>query len=328
MSINSHKDRIKMVLSGEKPDHVPVALWRHFPVDDQNPKQLAESTLAFQREFDFDLIKVTPASSFCIKDWGAQDRWEGNPEGTREYTHWVIQQPEDWEKLTPLDSHIGFLGNQLDCLRTVIREVGKTTPVVQTIFNPLSQAKNLCGMPILLDHLRNFPEKIQVGLEIIAKTTVRFVEACIESGADGIFLAVQHASSSLLSREEYQRWGLSDDLAILRSAKDGWLNILHLHGKHIYFDLAKQYPAQIINWHDRETAADLSQGHRETGKTVCGGWRQWETLVLGDEQRVEEEARDAIAQLREKNLILGTGCVTPITASRTCLKAASRQRSL
>jgi uroporphyrinogen decarboxylase len=307
---------------------VPVALWRHFPVDDQNPGQLAESTLAFQREYDLDLIKVTPASSFCLKDWGVQDRWTGNPEGTREYTHWVIRHPEDWEKISLLDPHAGFLGKQLDCLKTIIGEARKTTPVIQTIFNPLAQAKNLCGAHILLDHVRNHPEKIRKGLEIITQTTIRFVEACMDYGVDGIFLAVQHAASSILSRDEYQRWGFHDDLAILYAAREAWLNILHLHGKNVYFDLAKQYPAHIVNWHDRETDPNLSQGHKETGKAVCGGWRQWETMVLGDDQKVEEEAMDAVAQLQGQHLVLGTGCVTPITASRTCLKAASRRREI
>ena len=30
-------------------------------------------------QYDFDLVKVTPASSFCLRDWGAEDRWTGNP---------------------------------------------------------------------------------------------------------------------------------------------------------------------------------------------------------------------------------------------------------
>ena len=67
-------------------DRAPVALWRHFPVDDQGPETLAAATLDFQHSYDFDLVKVTPASSFSIKDWGAEDAWEGSTEGTRRYT--------------------------------------------------------------------------------------------------------------------------------------------------------------------------------------------------------------------------------------------------
>ena len=70
---------------GDIPDRTPIALWRHFPIDDQTPDGLAAAIIDFQRTYDFDLVKVTPASSYCLKDWGADDEWRGNTEGTREY---------------------------------------------------------------------------------------------------------------------------------------------------------------------------------------------------------------------------------------------------
>ena len=33
----------------------------------------------------------------------------------------------------------------LECLSLLVKELGPDTPVIQTIFNPLSQAKNLAG---------------------------------------------------------------------------------------------------------------------------------------------------------------------------------------
>jgi uroporphyrinogen decarboxylase len=63
---HSHRTRLETCLSGVRPDRTPVALWRHFPVDDQIPAGLAAATIDFQRTFDFDLVKVTPASSFCL----------------------------------------------------------------------------------------------------------------------------------------------------------------------------------------------------------------------------------------------------------------------
>ena len=148
----THRKRLETCLSNMHPDRVPVALWRHFPVDDQNPVSLARATLAFQKEFDFDLVKVSPASSFCIKDWGAMDKWNGASEGTRDYIGRVIQEPEDWERLNVLDPQNGTLGAQLECLKILIKELGPDTPIIQTIFNPLSQAKNLVGKDNLLTH--------------------------------------------------------------------------------------------------------------------------------------------------------------------------------
>jgi len=105
----SHHERMQALIANQPIDRTPVALWRHFPMDDQDPEMLAAATLDFQSRYDFDLIKVTPASSFCLKDWGAEDRWEGNPEGTRRYSRHVIQSPGDWEKLILIKPEAKFL---------------------------------------------------------------------------------------------------------------------------------------------------------------------------------------------------------------------------
>ena len=35
--MTTHRERIQAALQGELIDRAPVALWRHFPVDDQGP---------------------------------------------------------------------------------------------------------------------------------------------------------------------------------------------------------------------------------------------------------------------------------------------------
>ena len=106
----SHRGRLEACISGGNPDRPPIALWRHFPVDDQTPDGLAAATIAFQKDYDFDLVKVTPASSFCLRDWGVEDEWRGATEGTREYTRRRIKNPEDWLQLEGLDPYKGYLG--------------------------------------------------------------------------------------------------------------------------------------------------------------------------------------------------------------------------
>jgi len=57
---------------------------------------------------------------------------------------------------------------------------------------------------------------------------------------------------------------------------------------------------------------------------VCGGWEQWETIVRGTPARVGDQAQEAVAQMRGRNLVLGTGCVAPAISPRANLLAASR----
>ena len=320
--MTTHRERIQACLKGEKPDRTPVALWRHFPVDDQNPELLAASTLHFQNTYDFDIVKVTPASSFAVKGWGVEDQWMGDSEGSRRYTKRVINQPGDWEKLTMLDPTSTHLAGQLACLRLIRQDLSPETPLIQTIFNPLSQAKNLAGNDLLLTHFREHPEAVMKGLETIAKTTAKFIEAVCDIGVDGIFYAVQHAQASLLSLDEYQSYGLPYDQQVLEPTKDLWCNMLHLHGRDVYFSLLRFYDFQIVNWHDRETYPSLAEAHSLCRGALCGGLRQ-DTLVFEDQAKVKEEAADAIQQTKGRRFILGTGCVVPITASHGNLVAAS-----
>lgn len=318
----THKERIQAAMQGEILDHPPVALWRHFPVDDQSPQLLAEAQLHYQQEYDFDLMKATPASSFCLKDWGVDDEWVGDTEGTRRYTKRVIRDPRDWESLPLLEPTAPRLAGQLECLRLIRAKLSPDTPLLQTIFSPLAQAKNLAGNDLLLEHLRHHPGAVMKGLKIISETTRRFIEAARATGIDGIFYAVQHAQRQLLSFEEYKVFGLIFDRETIEPAQDLWCNMLHLHGQEIHFQLANELPFQIVNWHDRETYPSLTEAQSLFRGVVCGGMRQ-DTLVYRDQTEVQKEAADAIQQTGGKRFLLGTGCVVPVIAPHGNILAAT-----
>ncbi len=320
----THRQRLEACVSGGALDRPPVALWRHFPVDDQSPEDLAAAALDFQRVYDFDLVKVTPASSFCLKDWGVDDEWRGATEGTRDYTQRAIFAPEDWARLPALDPASGHLGSQLDCLRRLAGELGPETPIIQTVFSPLSQAKNLIGRDDLLVHMRRHPDAVHAGLKIIAETTRRFIEAARQTGIAGVFYAVQHAQHGLLSEAEYKVFGKPYDLEVLSPARDLWLNLLHLHGENVMFELFADYPVSVINWHDRDTRPTLHEAQQMFGGVVCGGLQRERTMVLGTPASVTAEALDAIQSTHGQRFILGTGCVLPTIAPRANILAARR----
>jgi uroporphyrinogen decarboxylase len=322
--MTTHRERIETTLQGKKPDRTPIALWRHFPIDDQTPETLAAATLNFQQAYDFDIVKVTPASSFAVRDWGVEDKWTGHTEGTRQYTKRVIHEPQDWESLPVLDPTTApHLSAQLACLRLIRQDLSPDTPLLQTVFSPLAQAKNLAGSETLIAHIRQHPEAVLKGLETIAKTTRKFIEASMETGIDGIFYAIQHAQASLLSLEEYKTYGVDRDQYVLEPTNDLWCNMLHLHGKDVYFSLIRLLNFQIVNWHDRETYPALSEAHDLFKGIMCGGLRQ-DTLVYEDQARVMKEAADAIQQTKGQRFIMGTGCVVPVIASHGNLLAARK----
>ena len=102
-------ERLANTFAGEPTDRVPVALWRHWPGDDQRAADLAQSTVEFQRTYDWDFVKVTPASAFSVTDYGVQDEWRGNLEGTRTITKRAVNRSLEWTELRTLDPARGAL---------------------------------------------------------------------------------------------------------------------------------------------------------------------------------------------------------------------------
>lgn len=316
----SKRERLEAAIAQEVTDRPPVALWRHFPVDDQSAVGLARSVANFQGQYDFDFIKVTPSSSYCLIDWGVTDEWTGHTEGTREYTGRVVNEISDWAELSELDPFQGSLGEQLKCLKELREIVGAEVPIIQTIFNPLSQAKNLVGQDRLMQHLHKDPAQVEQGLKTIARSTQAFVAAAQEVGVDGIFYAIQHASYRFFDLQAYERFGRKYDLQILEVAEASWLNVLHLHGEAIMFDLASDYPVQVVNWHDREVEPSLRAGRERIAGAVCGGVSR-QILELGTPNEIREQAREALVSLDGQGVVLGTGCVSSTITPRTNIES-------
>ena len=309
----SKRDRLVAAIRGEEIDRPLVALWRHFPTDDLDSEQLALSAVAFQTHYDWDFLKLTPSSSYGVEGWGCRVVYRGHPEGTSEYVARPVAEPRDWARLDVLDPRSGALGLQLEAIRRVRELAGPDIPLLETVFNPLAQAKNLIGDGLELVHMRRHRGELQHALEVITETTVRFVQAALEAGADGIFYALQHASAALLSESEYRDVCRPLDIRILEAAQDATFNLLHLHGLNTYFDLVADYPAHGLNWHDRDTGPSLAEGARRFPGLVVGGLSQRD-MVEGTPQTVRHIAGEAIAQMGGRRVCLSTGCVLPTVA--------------
>jgi uroporphyrinogen decarboxylase len=316
MSKWSKRKRLEAMINGDKVDRPPVTLWRHWPGDDQDAASLAAAHLRWQKDYDWDLIKVSPSSSYCLVDWGVKDKWEGAAEGTRTYLDRLIQKPEDWGRLEVLDPNEGMLATQMEALQLVANDFKEEVPFLATIFSPLAQAKNLAGQERALTHMRGHPDAFHKGLETITRSILRTIRAAKKRDISGIFYAVQHARYNLLSPSEYQTFGRPYDEQILAAVSDLWLNMVHIHGeKDIMFDLVADYPVQVANWHDRDTGFPLSEGLEEFSGAVCGGVSRWSLLQDSPDEALRE-AQNALDQTGGRRHMLGVGCVimtnTPI----------------
>ncbi len=315
------RERVLAAISGKAVDRVPIALWRHFPGDDQRAESLAAAHAHFQKKYQWDFLKVTPASGYYGDDWGLHAGYKPNREGTRHYTDRPIKKPADWGRLKSLDVTGGIYGRELHALR-LIRSALPDTLILSTVFSPLTVAGTLSGPEASLRYLREDPDDLHRGLEIITDVTARFASETLASGADGIFFATAAATTEYLSVEGYEEFGRPYDLRVLEAAAGGQLRILHIHGMGIMFDQLTDYPVDAINWHDRRTSPTLAEARHRFSGCLAGGVNEWDTLSSGTLDRITAEVRDAVAQSGGTRHIMAAGCVIPIDITEDRIRAA------
>jgi uroporphyrinogen decarboxylase len=316
-------ERIAAALKGETADRSPVGFWRHWPGDDQQANTLADAALNFQKRWDLDFIKLPVSSTYSVSDWGVKHEYQGSPNGDRAYLERAVRNPKDWSKIKPLDIEKGTYGRTLKALRSVLKQRDKDTPVIVTMFNPLSVAFYLAGDETCLIHMRTEAKILATALEAIIETEVGFAKEAISSGADGIFFSAKQACFEDMSENEYLRFGKPGDLKVLKAASKGWFNVLHLHGRHPMLSQLADYPAQALNWHDRTTSS-LSEVGKLFKGGLMGGVEQYKVLHFGKPADVEAQVADAMRQMKGKRLIVSPGCTYPVTVPQMNL-AALRQ---
>lgn len=327
MAEMTKRERVAAALAGRQVDRPPVAFWRHWPIDDQDPESLTRATLDYQHYFDFDFIKLTPSHTFCVADYGVVHEYRGRDVGDRTRTVPVIKRPEDWDRIEPLDLRRGAFGRQLQCLRMVVERKDPDTPLIQTVFNPIGMARYLAtDEQLYLVHLRQHPDRVLHALAALAQTCAAFAAAAVREGADGIFMSTAAASFDAMSREEHDRFARPFDLQVLRAANEnsGWFNVLHLHGQFPMFAELADYPVPAVNWHDRAAGPSLAEAMRIFPGALAAGVEQWVTLHFGTPAEVEAQVLDAIAQTGGRRLIVAAGCTYPLTVPEGNLLAARR----
>jgi len=321
MSKMTHWDRVRAAVRGEKTDHTPISLWRHWPTHEETVLGLASVSIRWQKEYDWDMVKFTPRGTYGVEDWGAKRSYVPNVGGVQSVAKPGITEPDQWEGLPHLNIASGCLGDQLKALELTIAELGDQAPVLMTVFNPLTTAFKLAGNR-MYTHLRLYPEKLKAGLDVITDTMIRFSQASIKAGANGIFFATQSDSYQILNEQEYREFGETYDRKYLEALRDeAEFLMLHAHGHDIMFDLLATYPIDAINWHDRAAGPSLKAAASRFSGLLVGGVDEWGTLQTGSPAEIKSELDEAIEQTGGRRLMLGPGCVIPIITSPDSIRA-------
>jgi uroporphyrinogen decarboxylase len=285
------------------------ACWRHFYLSEQQPEDLAEAVVDYQRRFSWDLLVVPLRHTFYGESWGNEYVYGDDEETVPSQMTTRIVRPESFLDLEILDPEDAFMGEQLTCLRHVHRKLGRGVPYLPLIRSPLAVADMLIGDPTRTLHMmRDHREEFRRGLEAVASSVASFAALCIRSGgAPGIFLYEPPiATADLLSPEEFEDFCRPYDMIVLESVMSATLNALYVPGAGCLLDAVLDYPVQLIGWDSHlpgnPAIADVLS---RTDKTVLGGLNPDGAILEGDVDKVRAEAEAALEAAGGSRLILG-----------------------
>ncbi|HYM70641.1 MAG TPA: uroporphyrinogen decarboxylase family protein, partial [bacterium] len=166
----------------------------------------------------------------------------------------------------------------------------------------------------LLDLVRSHPVEAHRALAAIRDTLIGYTRLALENGADGIFLAIKAASADQMTRSEYSEFGLPYDRDVLAAAAPGWVNMLHLCGPRLYFDVADDLPTPLINWALEAGNPGLAAGRDRTNRAVIGGVSAKPRIREMSPQDLTAEVTAALDDTQGVRVMIGPGCsISPDT---------------
>jgi len=308
----SPRERIEIIIEGEKPDRFAASLWRHFFHLESSAEKMAEAMIEYQKRYNWDFMKINPRASFHTEDWGNQFEWSSDEYSKHKHTRYAVNNPEDWDKIDVLPTTAPVLDGHLKAINLIRKKCGPDLPLLMTVFNPVGIARRLVGnRDRFLKQLKTYPEKVSGAIERITKTFESYVAEIRNAGADGIFFAtLDIACAEAMPCEQYNSFCRPYDLRILKAAGDDALNLLHVCAGNNYLKELSDYPARLVNWNSCDpTNINLEDSFGFLGgKTAVGGLDDTGWLLHGSPAEVKREMDKIKERTAGKRFIFGPGC--------------------
>ncbi len=293
--INKREAVLKMLDPSVKQDYVPAGFFIHFDKNSKWGQAAINKHLEFFNKTDMDIVKIQYESSFPVLS--------------------EIKKPTDWKKM-PLYGK-DFYSKQLEVVKGLVEKMRNDAIIIVTLYSPFMCAGHTTSDEIITEHLKQDPESVKAGLEIITKSLTLFARECLKLGVDGFYLCTQGAESHRFENQEiFKKYIKPFDLALFNEIHDYCnFNILHICDHHgDYDDLAvfKDYPGHVVNCSSKIGTENIPmQKLYETfNRPFMGGMNKRGIMVEGTKVQIEAKVKETLDNAPEK-FMLGASCTLP-----------------
>jgi len=293
--MNKRELMLSLLDENKKQDYIPAGFFLHFDPIYQQGQAAVDKHLEFFRYTDMDFVKIQYETIF--------------PHNSE------IKTPDDWDKM-PLYKR-DFFDNQLSIVDGLVRAAQGEALVIMTLYSPFMCAAHATSSDMITGHMKEAPEKVIKGMEIVTDSLMLFVKECIDLGVDGFYTSTQGGETNRLGDSAiFKQCVKPFDLALMAEINRNCIfNILHVcdyHGSYSNFDMFLDYPGHIVNCNPELESGALTgrEISHMFGRPFMGGLDRKGIIVTGSEAEITDAVLDVLKEAPQK-FILAADCTLP-----------------
>lgn len=307
------KERVLAVLRGEAVDRIPAGFWLHFPEQNFYGDSSVQAHLDFFRETDSDIHKIMNENLVPCEI--------------------PIKRAADWKNLKPFTRQSPFIVEQVEIIKRILDQTGGEGLTLATIHGIVASAWHArggsagyeTGSNLLAAHLREDPQAVSYGWQILSDGLAILTEECLKAGADGIYYAALGGEKYLFTEEEFERYVKPHDLKVWDVAKErSDCNVLHICKDRLDLARYKDYPCDIVNWGVYAENPSLEEGGQIfPDQVLLGGLDDRAgVLVDGTDEEICRAVKSILHRMEGRRFILGADCTLPTEISYQRIRTA------
>jgi uroporphyrinogen decarboxylase len=305
MTMNKRDALLNLINSSTPPDYVPAAFFLQFDPAHHQGQPAIDKHLEFFRATGMDFVKI---------------QYEQTPTPLP-----TIRKPEDWAS-APLYIDADFEPT-LQVVEGLVKAAKAEALVIMTVYSPFMWAGQLAAADVVVTHLKEKPEAVKQGLEILTENVLTLVRACKRAGVDGFYVSTQGGEAfRFKGTDVFQKYIKPTDLAVWAEIKGGPFNILHVcdyNGGYDDLTPFPDYPGQVVSCSLKvgERTMSPKEASKLFGRPFMGGLERKGTIATGSPEAIRRAATEVLAEAPER-FILAADCTVPSETPWDHLKAA------
>ena len=307
MAIDKRAAVLSLLDADRKQEYTPAAFFLHFDPSCHRGQAAVDKHLEYFHYTGMDVVKIQYENAFPHLP--------------------QIARPADWAKM-PLYGK-DFYAEQLKVVAGLVKAAKHEALVIVTLYSPFMCAGQTAGgQATITAHIKEDPEKVKKGIEIITESMMIFVKGCIEVGVDGFYASTQGGESDRFADPALFATCVKPyDLTIMGEINRACIfNVLHVcdyHGGYSDLTTFLNYPGDVVNCSLKLGARTMTPQEVSDmfGRPYMGGMDRHGIIVSGSADEIRQAAEGILAQASEK-FFLAADCTLPSDIDWNNIKTA------